>query len=408
MAPTRRQIYRRRRIVVFGGLGLALALLVYLPLTLLAPLRAASMTLAPPVETPPEVPALALPGYGAAAVGAVGFPGALGQSGTTDPVPMASITKVVTALVVLDAYPLAPGEQGPSVTMTSDDVGFYRTQLARNGGVAPVSAGLVFTQRELLELTLIKSANNYADSLAAWAFGSADGYLAAAAAWLAAHDLADITVVDASGIDPANRAPSAALIELGKIALEDPVVAQIVATPSGSVPNVGAIPNTNKLLGIDGVDGIKTGTLDGFGANLLFSADYLVGDTTVTVVGVVLGGSDHDVIDRDILTLLGTVVDNFTEVEVAADGERFGTLETLWGLTVPLVASDRATLLTWGDEEVATEITTTDVVTGEAGDDVGDVDFRVGDRSTRVDLELASDVTDPGPWWRLTNPALLF
>jgi hypothetical protein len=26
----------------------------------------------------------------------------------------------------------------------------------------------------------------------------------------------------------------------------------------------------------------------------------------------------------------------------------------------------------------------------------------------RVDLELAADLDDPGPWWRLTNPVALF
>jgi len=102
---TRRQIYRRRRIAVFGGAALVLASSIYLPLTLLAPLKPAVVTVAAPVESASDVPALAFPGYGASAIGAVGYPGVLAQSGATTPLPMASITKVITALVVLEARP---------------------------------------------------------------------------------------------------------------------------------------------------------------------------------------------------------------------------------------------------------------------------------------------------------------
>jgi serine-type D-Ala-D-Ala carboxypeptidase (penicillin-binding protein 5/6) len=401
-------VYRRRRIVVFGGLGLLLASLIYLPLTLLAPLPAAAVTVVAPVEPTPEVPALAFPGYGASAVGAVGYPGVLAQSGATTALPMASISKVITALVVLEAHPLAVGESGPVATMTAADAALYGTYLAQNGTVANVRAGMTFTELQLLELTLVKSANNYTMSMVLWAFGSQDAFLAATNTWLAAHGLTGIIMVEPTGINPANVAPVDQLIELGRIALEHPVVADIVNRKTSDIPQVGVLPNTNELLGINGVDGIKTGTLDDFGANLLFSADYLVGETTVTVIGVVLGGPNHDVIDSDILTLLGTVVGNFTEVEVAADAEPFATYEATWGDTTQAVAADRTTLLTWAGAPITAEVETDDLRVGGAGDDVGDVTFTSGPMSVTVDLELAVDLEDPGAWWRLTNPAALF
>lgn len=405
---TRRQIYRRRRIAVFGGAALVLASFIYLPLTLLAPLKPAVVTVTAPVEGAPEVPALAFPGYGASAIGAVGYPGVLAQSGATTPLPMASITKVITALVVLDAHPLALGESGPTATMTAADVDLYRSYLAQNGTVSTVSAGMTFTERQLLELTLVKSANNYTTSMALWAFGSHDGYLAAARAWLAENGLDQIVINEPTGIDRSNVAPVDQLVELGRIALAHPVIAEIVAKTAADVPPLGLLPNTNQLLGLSGVDGIKTGTLDDFGANLLFSADYAVGSSTVTVIGVVVGGPDHDVIDRDILTLLDSTLANFTEVEVAADAEAFATYTAVWGDSVPAVAVERATLLTWGGTPVTVEVETDDVRTGTAGEDVGDLVFTSGPTTVRVDLELAADLGDPGPWWRLTNPAALF
>jgi D-alanyl-D-alanine carboxypeptidase (penicillin-binding protein 5/6) len=267
---------------------------------------------------------------------------------------------------------------------------------------------MTFTERQLLELSLIKSANNYTMSMALWAFGSQDAYLAATNSWLAAHGLTGILVREPTGIDPANVAPVDQLIELGRIALENPVIADIVNRPTTDVPQLGILPNTNELLGISGVDGIKTGTLDDFGANLLFSADYLIGETPVTVIGVVLGGPTHDVIDRDIVVLLDTVVQNFSEVEVAADSEQFATYTAAWEASAPAVAADRTTLLTWADTPITSDVETDDVHTGRAGDDVGDVTFRSGPLSVTVDLELAVDLDDPGPWWRLTNPVALF
>jgi len=395
-------------VVVFGGLGLLLASLIYLPLTLLAPLHAAVVTVAAPEEPTPEVPALSFPGYGASAIGAVGYPGVLAQSGATTPLPMASITKVITSLVVLEAHPLALGESGPVVTMSSADAALYGSYLVQNGTVANVRAGMTFTEQQLLELTLVKSANNYTMSMVLWAFGSQDAYLVAANAWLTAHGLTGIVVLEPTGINPANVAPVDQLVELGRIALENPVIADIVNRKTADIPQVGVLPNTNELLGINGVDGIKTGTLDDFGANLLFSADYLVGETTITVIGVVLGGPDHDVIDNDILALLGTVVGNFTEVEVAADAEPFATYQAAWGDTTQAVAADRTTLLTWAGAPITTAVETDEVRTGDAGEDVGEVTFTSGPMSVTVELELAVDLDDPGPWWRLTNPGALF
>lgn len=408
MPLTRRQIYRRRRIVVFGGLGLTLAVLAYLPMTLLAPLDPAVATVAAPVEEAPEVPALDLPNYGAAAVGAVGFPGVLATSGSTAPLPMASITKVITALVVLEAKPLGAGESGPEVEMTAEDAAYYDRYLAQNGTVSEVRPGLRLTERDLLELTLVKSANNYAATLARWALGSEDAFPAAASAWLTANGLDGIRVVEPTGIDPANVGPADQIVALGRIALEHPVIAEIVALSSADVPEIGAIPNTNKLLGRAGVDGIKTGTLDDFGANLLFSADVAVGASSVTVVGVVLGGPDHDILNRDILDLLGTVVGNFTEVEVATAGESFGDFATSWGASTTAVAAESATLLTWGAADISVEVELAEVRTGVAGEGAGTATFRAGDRSVTVPLELAGDLADPGPWWRLTHPAELF
>lgn len=408
MPLNRRQIYLRRRIVVFTALALMLGLGFYLPFTLLAPLNATAATVLPYAEEVPPAPQLDWPEYGAAAVGAVGVPGLLGRSGATEPLPMASITKVVTALVVLEAHPLQPGETGPTVRMTSGDAALYSFYLAQNGTVSPVRAGLELTERQLLELTLVKSANNYTASLANWAFGSTEAFVQAANAWVLEHGLTGLVVTEPTGIDPGNVATADTLVELGRLALEHPVLAEIVATTATSIPEVGAIPNTNQLLGVSGVDGIKTGTLDDFGANLLFSADSMVGSTPVTVVGVVLGGPDHRTVDADIVSLLGGVQAGFAEISLAADGEVFATFETPWHDSADAVAAEAASIVVWGGTPVTAQVDTQPLRLADAGADIGEVTFTAGGRTVTVPLELSAKVDDPGPLWRLTNPGDLF
>ena len=112
---------------MFGGLLVALGALFYLPMTLLAPLREAAPVVPVHSELPGEVAVPVWPGYGASAIGAVGFPGVLAASGSDQALPMASITKIVTALTVLQAKPLAVGEAGPD----GDDDGSRRRALHR-------------------------------------------------------------------------------------------------------------------------------------------------------------------------------------------------------------------------------------------------------------------------------------
>ena len=68
-----------------------------------------------------EQPLIDFPPSGASGLGAIGYEGVLAQAGATTPLPIASISKVVSALVVLDAHPLALGESGPAVTMSAID-----------------------------------------------------------------------------------------------------------------------------------------------------------------------------------------------------------------------------------------------------------------------------------------------
>ncbi|WP_308796252.1 D-alanyl-D-alanine carboxypeptidase family protein [Agromyces silvae] len=406
----RRRMYRRRRLVVFGALALVLALLIggvtYVSNALGTPVPAvaAATTVPAPVAQPPQP--LALPGFGEYAVGAVGFDGVLAASEAQAPMPIASIAKVVTALVVLGAHPVAAGEGGPAIAYTDADVDIYWDMVAQNGSVAPVAAGTSLSLTQSLEAMLLPSGNNYAISIANWAFGSEGAYVEAANAWLAEHGFTETTIADASGLSLANVATPGDLVRLGQLALTEPALAGIVAQQAVDLPGVGRVENSNKLLGSHGVDGIKTGTTDD-AANLLFSADYAVGDSTVTVVGVMLGADTHAQLREAIAALLDSVAPGFHEVTALEAGVDLARYSTAWGDVASARTADGASVVVWSDTPVEVSVEAEPVTTADAGAQVGVATVRAGAQTIEVPLELDAPIDDPGAWWRLTNPGAL-
>ncbi|MGA1837147.1 D-alanyl-D-alanine carboxypeptidase [Herbiconiux sp. 11R-BC] len=401
--------YRRRRIVVVSLLVLVALVGGYVPFALLAPLPAAVATV--PDATPRTTPAVALttPGTGASAIGIGGASTILGTSGSTGTLPIASITKTITALVVLDAKPIPDGQQGPELTMTAQDAQFLADTIAEGGSWASVYPGQVLSERQLLEIMMLESAGNYSLTLVTWAFGSVDAYLAAATTWIAAHGLSGTSVVDSTGLNPGSSSTTHDLLALGALVLADPVLAAIVGTATDQLPQLGQIDNTNTLIGMSGIDGIKTGTTDEAGRCLLFSADYVTGGRTVTLVGVVLGADSDASLHEAVLALLQSAQAGFQTVDVATPGTVVGSYLTEWGASADIVTAGAASSTVWSEATVSETNQVSALTTGTSGTEVGSAQFSVAgvtlDGATAtVPLQLASALDGPDVWWRLTHP----
>lgn len=402
--PTSHAQFMRRRLGVFGAAAVVLAVGLYLPLTLLAPLQATAASLAPITNSQGPAAAVTLPAYGASAIGAIGYPGVLGTGGSTKPMPIASISKIVTSLVVLKTKPIAAGTSGPTITFTAADAALTAKYIALNGETKPLYAGSRISQLDLMRVMLVASANNYADALAQWAFGSHAAFESAVAGWLTANGLDHTTILEPTGINPGNVSTAADLVSLGKLALANPVVSAIVSTRSFSLSGVGSFDNTNTLLGHDGVDGIKTGTLNGE-SNLLFAANYTYGHHTITVVGAVIGGSDHNSVDGAVKALLAGVKAGFHEITLVKKGQSFASFTTPWGDRVQAVSTKTVSVLVWSSAPVTSVVNTLPVGVSQRGSVVGQVTFSVGSQTVTVPLALDHAIGDPGFWWRLGHPA---
>ena len=189
---------RAGRWVALGvGLAVVASGAVYVPLALSGEPDAVVATVTAEAPLPGAPLEFDAPGKGSAAIGELGGGEPIWNSSDEDRArPMASITKLVTAFVVLEKHPLEPDEQGPSIPFTRADQAIYDNYWLQGVKILPFTAGTSHTERELLDIALIESAANYTDRLVLWAFGSRENYLTAARAWLTKHDLDDISVVD--------------------------------------------------------------------------------------------------------------------------------------------------------------------------------------------------------------------
>ncbi|MFF2350814.1 D-alanyl-D-alanine carboxypeptidase family protein [Kitasatospora sp. NPDC058115] len=250
------------------------------------------------VEGPPTLPApapvvdldLPWPEEGQSAV-AVTKVGVLGVNGPQQPVPIASVTKVMTAYVVLRDHPLRDGEDGPTITV---DARAAAESASTSESTAPVVEGQRLTQRKLLEVMLLPSANNVARLLARWDAGSEEAFVKRMNAEAARLGMTATAYTGASGIEPTTVSTAADQLVLAREAMKDPALRATVALRSTTLPGR-AVPlhNTNALLDRPGVVGLKTGSSTPAGGNLMWALEVPEGGGAGAgrrlVLGVVLG-----------------------------------------------------------------------------------------------------------------------
>lgn len=417
--PERRGRRRRR-----AGIIVSIVILVILAATggytawaLTAPLGAPDGTWSAPQPPAPPAAAIALPTEGASAISISGADDYLGaeasgiwaSTGTNEPRPIASISKLITALVVLEAKPLADShDPGPTITFSEADHDLYDEYYVLGATIAEMPAGSSMSLRDALATMLIPSASNYADAVSTWAYGSRSAFLRASRDWLAAHGLTGTTIVEPTGIDPRNTSTPSDLIALGKIAAAHPTIASIAAAPAFAHPQAGMLSNTNNLLGTEGITGLKTGNLGAGTYNLLYTALLDVGaENRLSITGVMLGGSSRQSLDADVVELLTSIRNGFRDVPLAARGDSLGSFTTPWGESAEVAVAENASIYTWSDTPITVSVDTVTPQTYADGEVIGTITWTAGPNTATADVEIVGDIAPPTEWWRLTHPAEL-
>jgi serine-type D-Ala-D-Ala carboxypeptidase (penicillin-binding protein 5/6) len=407
-SPTR-STRRVRRWLIPLGLALLVALvgvLAGLQWTRPIPRPVFHPTVTTAVHFPGTSPSLPWPTTGSAALSMEGV-GSLGQVGGTEPVPIASITKVMTAYIVLKDHPLGPGVTGPAIPVNADTLAAYQTGLATQQSVVEVVAGESLTEIEALEGLLIPSGNDLATLLAEWDAGSTAAFITKMNSTAQSLGLTSTHFTDVSGLDSGSTSTATDLIRLGEAAMGEPTFPQIVSMGEVTLPVAGLLINFDYALGHDGIIGIKTGTDAAAGGCFLFEAQRTIDSKQVTIVGAVLGQRTSSPITAVLDSAEGLANAAFaamTTVPVVAPDQVDGRIAAPWGATVAVTAPQSPTIIGWPGLSVPAQLHVGRVPSVVAqGTSVGDLDVDLDGRHINVALRAAGRLSGPSALWRLTR-----
>jgi D-alanyl-D-alanine carboxypeptidase (penicillin-binding protein 5/6) len=323
--------------------------------------------------------------------------------GGQTPIATASTAKVITALMTLKQRPLKLGQQGPAITITAEDVERYKNYLAQDGSVIPVQAGEQITEYQALQALLLPSANNIADKLAMWSYGSLDQYKKSTNSYLLSIGLKNTVVgSDASGLSPDTTSTAGDMVKIGKLAMENPVIAQIAGQPTATgIPLTTSVKNVNFLLGSDGIVGIKTGNSDQAGGAFVGASKFKVGDEEKTVITAIMGAPDLVTALHQSQALIRSAQTNFSNVEVVKKDTELGEYKQPWGGSIQAVATSDLPVLAWNGSTVKPTIKLN--ATSEnpkASQTVG----KLTANGKTTDVILKASATEPSIFWRLSHP----
>ena len=365
-------------------------------------------------------PSIPMPRQGSFAL-ATSIDGTVAAQAATTERPIGSVAKAMTALVVVAAYPLSPGGNGPSRTMTPADVALYRQAVAQGGSNIPVRPGEVLTERQLLLALLLPSADNIAESLAVWVSGDRTAFIARLNATAATLGMTHTHFADPSGLSRQTVSTAADLVLLARAVMASPALARLVATRQATLPGGTVLTNLDILLANQpGWLGIKTGWTGAAGGCLLFAAsETFAPGIVMTLWGAVLGqpamrASDpaHPELGAAFAAAQSAVVAAFRRYVAVDVGsltpEVTGSVSTAWGdtaqVTVAAHARDVALVYAGASLRLTLIRVAPPVAPIASGATVARLTGMI-DAKTTVTWEIVSGGAIAGPslWWKLLH-----
>jgi len=347
-SPARRGIFARA-VGALLGVVIAGGGIVAMQLPLLHQRDHATETLAHLPATQGLTPPLDWPAVGSAAVVIPSY--GVEVSSNDKVVPIASLTKMMTAYVVLETLPLSGDETGPCFTINESAVATYQHMVATGQSSVAVAVGEVLCERDLLGGLLVHSANNFAVLLAQMAGGTVTDFVALMNKAAAALGLSHTHYAEPSGYDP--RSVSTAL-EQGELAADlmtFPLARTIVAMTSITLPVAGSVTTYTPYLGVDNVVGVKSGRTDAAGGCVVMAMTFTRGGVTETLYAVVLGQRGGDLLGpagAAALALAFSARDNQLHLDFAK-GTTVGTVGWV-GHTTPVVLTSTHQFWWWAGE----------------------------------------------------------
>lgn len=327
------------------------------------------------------------------------------------PRPIASVTKLVTALVCLEAQPVEAGTDGPVHVWSAADAARTAAFKDVDGVAFDIPVGSEMTVRQMLQMMLLPSANDVASAYAVSVFGSTEAFAAAAEDWRLRNGLDSLRIVEPSGMDEANVATAADLVRLGRLALQNPLVAETTAMEAAEMPwGVGTVFNTNPLLGAGtSVLGLKTGGTSAAGYNLVAAQRIARGERELISISAVLGRRSAGERASDAQALLRTLNNSVRDERLLEEGQPVGTAITVDGIEITITASASAVTQLRPGDSASLSLDAERLGPVKAGAVAGTARLTgtAGDVLAEVPLLTERAISEPDLGWRLTHPLVL-
>ena len=308
----------------------------------------------------------------------------------------ASITKLVTLLVTLDAV-----EEG-KVSYT-DEVPFSEAAVTQEAAYLKYEPGTTDTLERCLEMMIVFSANDAAYAVAEYIGGTVEQFVAQMNEKAAELGMANTHFVNPNGLhDPNHWSTARDIAALCRYCVNNEEVMRFVSMEKTTLKDGTEIYNTNKLLfWYEGADGLKTGTTLAAGHCLTATAER----NGMRLISVTLGSKLDYMHYIDGMKLLDYGFANYTLVKAVEKGTVYGETEVLYGKedTVELAAAGDIVFPVKNGEtaepEIVTEIAESVEGPAEAGTDGGDVIVTLnGTEIGRCDLVTVSEIHDRSVW----------
>ncbi len=385
-------------ILVAAGLFAAVRLRAPDPVPTVTPVLDPTVALqAPPVNLPwPKT------GMAAVAIPSIGVDMA---SAPEQPQPVASLTKLMTAYVVLHDHPLKMGQLGPSITVTQSDVDDYDEDTVSDNSNAKVAVGEQIPEVQVLGGLLIHSADNYADLLARWDAGSEAAFVAKMNADAAALGMTQSHFADPSGVAAGSQSTPYDLLKVTSRDMTDPVFASLVRQSSITLPVAGTISTYTPFLGFDGVIGVKSGFTTAAGGCDVLAVVRQVHGVPTLLLAAVTGLEGPAVLAQaglHALALVTAMAPVVGATPVLHQGQVVAHVSEA-GKTVNARGTATASLLTWPGAKATMVFHPAPHLTDRArrGALVGTVDVTLGTQRATVPVRLQQDVAQPTMLQRL-------
>ncbi|MFD9077810.1 hypothetical protein ACFVZB_02740, partial [Streptomyces erythrochromogenes] len=396
---------------------------IYAPLVVLLGIILAIVQLVRPLPEPKLVmtakssytfegamPQLPWPSEGQAYMAAAGL-GTLGQSGEQKPVPIASVTKSMTAYIILRDHPIKKGEQGAMIDVdkTAETEGKKNDSVNNESTLDTVKEGDKISEYDAIAALMIPSANNIARLLARWDAGSQEAFVKKMNDTAKELGMTNTTYTDPSGLDATTVSTAEDQVKLGLKLVEIETLLDITKKPNWVDPSGKSWRNWNGLTGPSGALGIKTGTTTKAGGNLLFAAQKKIGNTNQLIVGAVLGQHKPSIIDtvlaasKQLMTATQKALDGATVVK---KGDVVGYVDDGLGGRTPVVATADVQAIGWASLTVTVKLANGGGAmpqTATAGTEVGVLTVGEGASQVKVPVALKSDLASPGIGSKLTR-----